>query len=78
MRLRDALLIHNERVKLLASFANAIALGLIAFAILRPLTEGRLQFDRLSAGWGFGGLAIHGLSHYILGMLRKEEPDDEP
>ncbi|WP_323765301.1 hypothetical protein [Marinovum sp.] len=77
MRLRDVLLIHNERVKLLASFANAIALGLIAFAILRPLTAGTLRFDGLTAVWGSIGLAIHGLSHYILGMLRKEEPDDE-
>lgn len=76
-RLRDALLIQNERVKLLASFANAIALGLIGFAILRPLTDGTLEFDPLTVGWGSAGLAIHGISHYIMGMLRKEEPDDE-
>jgi hypothetical protein len=69
---RDRLLIHNERVKLLAGFANAVSLGLIGFAILRPVTEGTLSFNLLSLGWGGAGLALHALSHYILGMLRKE------
>lgn len=68
---------HNERVKLLAGFSNAIALGFIGFAILRPLTDGSIALDGLTAGWGIAGLAFHGVSHYILGMLRKDEPNDE-
>ncbi|ETA50272.1 hypothetical protein [Ponticoccus alexandrii] len=74
-RLRDTLMVHNERVKLLAGFANAVALGLIGFAILRPLTENSLHVNSLTIGWGLAGLALHGLSHYILGMLRKERPE---
>ncbi|TNF22062.1 MAG: hypothetical protein EP318_05030 [Rhodobacteraceae bacterium] len=76
-RLRDTLVVHNERVKLLAGFSNAIALGFIGFAILRPLTDGSIAFDGLTTGWGLAGLAFHAMSHYILGMLRKEEPHDE-
>lgn len=76
-RLRDALVVHNERVKLLGGFLNALALGLIGFAVLRPLTEGTLRFEALTVGWGTAGLVLHGVSHYILGMLRKEEPDDQ-
>ena len=36
---RDRLAAFNERVKLFAGFLNAVALGLIGFAVLRPLTE---------------------------------------
>ena len=36
---RDPLVAYNERVKLFANFMNALSLGLIGFAILRPLTE---------------------------------------
>ncbi|MFC3059632.1 hypothetical protein [Paenirhodobacter populi] len=71
---KDALAIHNERMKLLAGFVNAIALGLIGFAVLRPLTDsltGGLSWA--VAGWGIVGLAMHGLSHYILGNIRKQE-----
>lgn len=76
-RPRDTLLVHNERVKLLAGFANAVALGLIGFAVLKPLTAWAPEaaaraVGLLSLGWGLAGLALHGLSHYILGMLRKE------
>ncbi len=37
--IRDDLLVWNERVKLFAGFVNAIALGLIGFAVLKPVTE---------------------------------------
>jgi hypothetical protein len=76
-RLRDTLLIHNERVKLLAGFANAVSLGLIGFAILRPKTEGTLSLNALTLGGGSAGLALHLVSHYILGMLRKEDTRED-
>ena len=68
----DALAIYNERVKLFAGFINAIGLGLIGFAILRPLTESLSNAALSSLWWGLVGLASHGLSHYILGYIRKE------
>lgn len=70
---RDDLAVFNERVKLLAGFVNAIGLGLIGFAILRPLTESLASGATWAAlGWGAVGLAMHGLSLYILGNLRRK------
>lgn len=63
----------NERVKLLGGFVNALGLGLIGFAILRPLTESLVSGATWAAmAWGIVGLAMHGLSHYILGNMRRK------
>ena len=69
---RDRLAANNERVKLFANFVNAIGLGLIGFAILRPVTESLSNANLSTLWWGMVGLALHGFSHYILGQLRKE------
>ena len=71
---RDPLAIYNERTKLLATSANAIGIGLIGFAVLRPLTENANSITVMSLWWALAGLAFHAVSHYILGRLRKE-PD---
>ncbi|MEI4470203.1 hypothetical protein [Frigidibacter sp. MR17.24] len=70
--MRDRLASHNERVKIFANFVNAVALGLIGFAVLRPATDQPMSLTAMSYWWGLGGLALHGASHYILGYLRKE------
>lgn len=69
---RDKLVSFNERVKLFAGFVNAIALGLIGFAVLRPLTDSLSNASWAAAWWAAAGLAMHGVSHYILGRIRKE------
>ena len=69
---RDPLAVHNERVKLFAGFINAVGLGLIGFAVLRPLTDSLGNAAISSLLWGIVGLALHGISHYVLGYLRKE------
>lgn len=71
--LRRAVAIHNERVKLFSGFVNAIGLGLIGFAVLRPLTLNFAEASSLTVIWGFAGLFLHGVSHYVLRMLRTEE-----
>jgi F0F1-type ATP synthase assembly protein I len=72
-RLRDDIVVHNERVKLFSGFLNAVGLGLIGFAVLRPLTA-EISVLTLSTGWwGMIGLVLHGMAHYILGMMRKAE-----
>ena len=65
--------ISNERVKPLANTVNAIAIGIIGFAILRPATDGSLSLGPVSIAWFAAGLAIHLLAHYVLGKLREEE-----
>jgi len=72
----DALLIRNERIKLLAGFLNTLAIGLIAYALVRPLIDAT-GVTRLAWLWGVMGLAMHGLAHYVLGQLRKERRNDE-
>lgn len=68
----DPLAAHNERVKLFAGFLNAVELGLIGFAILRPLAESQPMALLAPLWWGSVGLALHGLAHYVLGSLRRE------
>lgn len=69
---RDPLASFNERVKLFANFINAIGLGLIGFAILRPLADSLANAKLPILWWAMVGLALHGVSHYILGRMRKE------
>ncbi len=69
---RDPLAAHNERVKAFANFLNAIGIGLIGFAVLRPVTEALANASLASLWWGLAGLALHGLAHYVLGELRRE------
>ena len=63
---------YNERVKLFAAFVNSIGLGLIGFAVLRPLADALSNASVSGLWWGVTGLALHGVSHYVLGYLRKE------
>lgn len=72
----DHLVAFNERVKLFANFLNALSLGLIGFAVLRPLTESLSNANLSTLWWGMTGLAIHGISHYIMGRIRKEVKHD--
>lgn len=76
-RHRDPLATLNERVKLRANSLNAIAIGLVGFAILRPATEDVTLLSLTSGLWGSFGLALHMLATYILGSLKKEMPDDD-
>lgn len=77
-RSRDPIATHNERTKLFASFVNAIAIGLIGFAVLRPLTENPISVTLLSAWWGLAGLALHALSHYVLRYLIQRDDEGRP
>ncbi len=77
-RSRDPLTIHNERMKLIAGFFNAIAIGLLGFAVLRPLVETSATPDLSALVWTGVGIAFHGLAHYVLGRLEKEAPHDAP
>jgi len=73
MRRRDPLAKHNERVKLRAAFLNALSLGFLGFALLRPLIEGTLSITLLTLAYLFTGLALHAAAHYILRYLEMED-----
>ena len=72
MRRRDELAIHNERMKLIASFFNAMAIGLIGFALLRPLVEAVAPVTLATVWWSVVAFAFHLAAHYVLGKLEKE------
>ncbi|GAA5067770.1 hypothetical protein N0B44_02485 [Roseibacterium beibuensis] len=63
-------------MKLLAGVLNAVGLGLIGFAVLRPLTDNAIPLTVMTAIWAPAGLALHAIVHYILGMTRKEASHD--
>ena len=69
---RDRVACHNERVKLFAGFLNAMGIGLIGFAVLRPLTETLTNATPSSVLWGLSGLVLHAAAHYVMRYLRKE------
>ncbi|MBC7145571.1 MAG: hypothetical protein H5U24_09225 [Thioclava marina] len=68
----DDLAIYNERQKVMATSVNAIGLALVGFAILKPVVEQNRHDPVQLMVWGIIGLALHGISHYILGNLKKE------
>lgn len=72
----DPTAIHNERMKLLASYMNALSIGLVGFALLRPLVENLETLNFTTLWWCGLAFAFHGLAHYILGRIEKEAPDD--
>ncbi|AHM05588.1 hypothetical protein roselon_03330 [Roseibacterium elongatum DSM 19469] len=73
MRRRDPLATHNERVKLRAAFLNALALGFLGFAFLRPLVEGTLTLNLLTVSFFLTGLVLHRAADYILKYLETED-----
>ena len=75
-RRKDRLGTYNERVKLFSGFFNAISIGLIGFALLRPIVEGTINVQSLPFAFIAAGLAFHAIAHYILGYLRKDITDD--
>ena len=76
MRQRDSLATWNERVELRSGFLNALGLGLIGFALLRPLVEGGLALNLSTIVFSATGLALHAAAAYILRYLEREAPDD--
>ena len=76
MRERDQLGVFNERIKLLANTFNALAIGLVGFALLRPLVEDLSTLSPLTLWWVLTAIVFHVLSHYVLGRLEKEDEDD--
>lgn len=72
---RDPIATHNERVKLFAGFVNALGLGMIGFAVLRPMVANPADISWANMWWLIAGLVMHGFSHYIMRyMRRKAEP----
>ena len=73
MRRRDPLATHNERIKLRSQFVNALSIGFLGFAFLRPLVDGTLVFNTLTIVFLITGLALHVLANYILRYLETED-----
>lgn len=69
----DALATFNERVKLLSTSVNAVGLGMVGLAVIRPLIESLDNATSKTGLWLVAGLVMHTLSHYILRYLRKDQ-----
>ena len=65
--------VYEARMKLIASTLNGLAIILIAAAALRVYMEG--EAGLFLAVFLVSAAAMHGLSHYVLGLLKR--PDEE-
>ena len=65
--------VYEARMKLIANTFNALAIILIVAAALRVYMEG--EAGLFLAGFLMSAAAMHGLSHYVLGLLKR--PDEE-
>lgn len=64
----------NEHVKLLASFLNALALGVIGAGLIIPTVSGGIGLLTTdSVIWILIGLALHLGAHIVLLRLKNEE-----
>ena len=69
--------IWNERVKLLASGLNSLAVAMVALGILAPLAKtlfvgGSETNAVLLVWWGLAAVAVHLTAKWILGELVEE------
>lgn len=79
---QDRVASHNERVKLLAGFVNAIGIALLGVGALAPTItflgqpgSTTLNLSVLTASTALG-VALHLLAHYVLTYLKKAVPND--
>ncbi|MEM6665759.1 MAG: hypothetical protein AAF638_05085 [Pseudomonadota bacterium] len=66
----------NESVKLTSTTANALALGILGYAVIVPLARGEGTEVVLSANgvtWILLGIVLHIMAHGILRTLKPED-----
>ncbi len=68
----DPIAIHNERVKLVANSVNALAIGSVGFAVLRPLTTNLDSFGLYMIPWFAVGIGLHLIALRTLGLLKEK------
>lgn len=66
--------VHNERVKLLATALNNVALAFIVAGFVAPAVSGQMTGGGhvlVTLAWVLTGLVIHGSAQLALGRLRQ-------
>jgi len=71
-------LIHNERMKLLATALNNSAVATIVTAVIAPTASLLYGLTAIATGWWLamalvwflGGLSLHITAHLVLGRLK--------
>lgn len=72
---RDPVGTFNELLKHFVGFLNALGLGLIGFAFIRPATESLSLVLPSNLAWSAVGVAAHAIGLYLLRHLKKEASD---
>lgn len=73
---KDELTAFNESVKLTANGINALAVGSVGIAVIRPMAENGGEFEAPYLMWALIGLAMHFFARYIVFEIRKEAEDE--
>lgn len=63
----------NERVKLIATFFNALAFGTIGAGAIIPAARTLSDLGWATAAWFVSGLVLHGIGSFAYTLLRDED-----
>ena len=63
----------NERIKLLASLLNSLALGVIGAGVIVPVTQNPGGLPWQSLAWFVFGLALHSVAQAVFAFMRDED-----
>jgi len=66
-------LVHNERIKLVATALNNLGVGSIVGGFIGPAVNGRLGSGQAAAtiAWIAAGIILHSFARGVLGELRE-------
>ena len=75
-------LIHNERIKLLATALSNTAVATVVTAIVAPIAGllygstviASSRWALIGAAWLLGGLSLHVVAQLVLGRLNDDKP----
>lgn len=64
----------NERVKLMATTANALGIGVAGSALIIPATRAdAFAFSFGTVIWLLAAIALHLVGHLLIGLIRSED-----
>lgn len=70
----DPILIHNEQLKLFATFMSAVAFAILGYAVLDPIFEGSGELTVLTVFYSLCGFGVLGGAMGLLWLLRRPLP----
>ncbi|WP_375262511.1 hypothetical protein [Palleronia sp.] len=77
MRRRDALSIHNERIKMFATIFNAAGVAFFGLGFARPLVDDSVKSTPSIVLFLAVSFAMWSIAYIVLGQLKTDDPEKE-